>query len=298
MVKNLWFSLLFLFLSFLSSAQDGLITHYQFNPLSYNPAFAGETGLFSIRGIIGNQFNGTIQLNQVNQILAFDGQLYNNSGLAFQGYRSNTGNLLSTGLGFSYSKGYNVNDLKLKVGLNSGILIRNNILTTSVGQQTAPFLGAGFLAYYKGFFMGVSKPMIFASKRIFEQKPVYFQAGYIYDFEKFISFNANALFYNDFQSNKMNQDVNFKLWLNHRVGLGLSYRTNRIYNYLKNSTSFVPSLEYRLSKSTLLGMSYDSNVVNSISMPGSEIALNGVFQLTFKYTNDPEKGESTFYNKF
>ncbi|MBK9934761.1 MAG: type IX secretion system membrane protein PorP/SprF [Cytophagaceae bacterium] len=293
------FSSFLLFFS-IAKGQDGLIRQYQFNQLSFNPAFAGENGIFSVKTLLGQQFNGTLRFNQVNQVLAIDGQLFNQGGLAFQAYRSNLGNVLSRGLLTSYSKGFDLGELLIKGGINGGLMI-TNIVTNAVNMQVAPFAGMGFLASYKGVFAGVSKPMLIYSKNVIDKKPAFIQLGYIYSPQSsLLNFNVNSIFYT--YSNKNNIDFNAKAWYNQRVGLGVSVRNDKIYNYFEKNLSVVPSIEYKLYKTVHVGISYDKNEIRDIGAtnPTLENDLNfrGVFQLFFRYTSNPEQGESKFYNKF
>ncbi len=295
-MKKLTFCFLLFFILNQAFGQNGITNQYQFNYLSLNPALAGENGNFSIKGILGNQFNGTIKPNQVSQILVIDGQLYNKSGLALQGFRNNSGNLTSTGLNISYSKGIEVGDLFLKLGANSGVIVQpNNIVNVSAQQLIAPFLGLGTIAHFKGVFLGVSKPMVIASKKIYEPKPIYLNIGYIFDAERAISFNANTLLAYDLPSKTNSLDINLKTWLFNRLGLGFSYRNNKILsNY--NKSTLQPIVEYRFSDSFKIGLTYNEspNLYNGSQVPTNQIQTNGIFQLMFKYSNSVNDSKFLF----
>ena len=296
-MKRKLLTLFLIISSFFAFSQTALVNQYHFNYLAFNPALAGENAPFTLKGMLGNQFNGTTRFNQVNQVLVLDGQLYNKAGLAFQGYRSNVGNIISTGLGFSYSRGFEMGDLKLKVGANSGIFIQPNMLSLSVNQQVSPYLGVGVFASYKGVFLGVSNPMLVASNRIFEQKPYYINLGYLYESESALSFNANTLVYFDPNIQKNNIDFNLKASYNKRLGVGASYRMNKIYSYYDKPNVLIPFAEYKVSKYMWLGLSYNSNTVALAGTGASSIKSTGVFQFLIKYNNDDTGGDSWFFNK-
>ena len=300
MKKNRILTTVLLLVSFCTIAQDGLVKQYQFNQLSYNPAYAGENGIFSVKTLLGQQFNGTLRPNQVNQMLVIDGQLYNQGGIAFQAFRSNIGNVLSRGFLTSYSKGFELGEVSVKAGIDAGLMINNQIVL-SANSQIAPFVGAGGLVMYKGLFAGISKPMAVASKKIVDSKPVYFQLGYIHSPENSLfHFNINALLYNF--SNQNNIDLNTKFWYNQRVGLGLSLRKNNIYRNFEKTWSLIPSVEYKMYKSVHVGISYDNNKLTDPLSGGSsyenDLNLRGIFQLYFRYTSNPNQGDSKFFNKF
>jgi type IX secretion system PorP/SprF family membrane protein len=281
-----------------SKAQYALVKNYQFNYLSVNPALAGEQGAFALKGILGNQFNGTLRPNQVSQVLVIDGQLYNKAGMAFQGFRSNSGNVMSTGFSCSYSKGFQVGDLQLKAGSQMGLIVQPNLLFAQGNQWLSPYMGFGLMGGFKGLFAGLSKPMLLYSKSITEAKPVYFNLGYLFNTESPIGFNINTLVAYETHTKIKNLDFNVKLNYNKRVGVGVSWRNNKLYNdYNSKATTLLPFVEYQISKSMLLGLSYDkqpSSLQNSTSMIP---VVSGVFQLMFRYNNAKADNESWYYNK-
>lgn len=297
-MKNILLLNLLIAIPITTFAQSGLINSYQFNYLAINPAFAGENGNFGIKGILGNQFNGTLKPNQVSQVVVIDGQLYNKSGLAFQGFRDNSGNLVSTGFGFSFSKGYELGDFKLKAGLQASLKVQPNLLTVQGNQNLSPYAGLGTILFYKNVFIGISKPMILASKNITEPKPLFFQLGFIYDSERLISFNINTLIARDFTLNQQNIDLNVVGWLNKRIGLGTSVRNNSLNTFLpKDKNSFLPFAQYKVNSTILVGISYDSNVPTFGSQISSTLSVPGIFQLFVRFGGKSAGEESWFYNK-
>lgn len=292
-------TLVLLFLTFsLAKAQVGLINQYQFNYLALNPALAGENSPFTLKGLMGKQFNGSVNFNSVNQLLVLDGQLYKKSGIAFQGYRNNAGNIINTGLGMSYAKGFEIGELKLKIGANASFFIQPNLLSTQISQRVMPHGGLGVFGIYKNAFLGVSNTMLVASKRINEPKPFLANIGYIFENESLLSFNVNSLYYYDLNSKKNNMDFNLKMWVNKRFSMGASYRINNIYSFYQKSKSILPFVEYKATKTLNFGLSYNSNAVNSSSIPSNNLQLGGIFQFMIKYNNDETGGDSWLFDKF
>lgn len=292
--------LLFFLISKLGFSQIGLLNQYHLNYLAINPAMAGENSPFTLKAILGNQFNGSIRLNEVNQILVLDGQLYNKTGLAFQGYRNNSGNIISTGLGFSYAKGHEIGELKLRFGANAGIFIQPNNASANLSQSVLPHSGLGVFSSYKGMFLGVSNPMLLASRKIGELKPFLVNVGYLFHTESLISFNANVLYYHDFQTQRKSHDLNLKVAINNRFGLGASYRANKMFFYDPSGpkASIIPFAEYKATKSMTFALSYDANPPTANTSNAPNLALGGVFQFMLKYNNDDTGGDSWFFNKF
>jgi type IX secretion system PorP/SprF family membrane protein len=296
-MKKVFLILLFL-ISHRGFSQIGLLKQYHLNYLAINPALAGENGPFTLKGILGNQFNGSVRLNQVNQILVLDGQLYNKGGLAFQGYRNNSGNIITTGLGFSYAKGYEIGELKLKIGANAGIFIQPNMLAANLSQRVLPHGGLGVFSSYKGVFLGVSNPMLLASSKIGEQKPMLVNAGYIFDNESIFGFNANVLYYHDIQTSRNSYDFNFKASVNNRFGIGASYRFNKLMAYGESKPTLLPFAEYKATRTMTFALSYDSSPTIGNTPNTANLAVGGVFQLMVKYNSDDSGGDSWFFGKF
>jgi len=291
-----WLSLIFLlFITELSYSQSGLTRQYQFNYLSLNPALAGENGSFGLKGILGNQFNGTIRPNQVSQIVAIDGQLYNNSGLSFQGFRSNVGNLISTGITLGYAKGFELGDATIKFGVNTGIFVQPNVITVAGKQRVSPYAGLGILFKYQNAWLGVSNPVAFYSKRITESRPLFINLGYLYNAVDGLDLHANVL--GGVATNQKMFDVNVKAWLFERLCLGASYRMRDI-GLTTSNENLIPFVEVKVSRTINLGLSYDSNYGrNELNSPVAQ-NQNGVFQLLFRYNSsgaEQEKGQSEIF---
>ena len=292
------FLIILFFISQKGFSQIGLLKQYHLNYLAINPALAGENSPFTLKGILGNQFNGSIRFNQVNQVLVLDGQLYNKSGLAFQGYRNNSGNIISTGLGFSYAKGFEIGELKLKMGANAGIFIQPNMLATNLSQRVLPHGGLGVFSSYKGVFLGVSNPMLLASRQIGEQKPMLVNAGYIFENESIFGFNANVLYYHDFRTERNSYDFNFKASINNRLGLGASYRSNKLMAYGESKATLIPFAEYKATRTMSFALSYDNRPTTESTPSTPNLAVGGVFQFMLKYNSDDSGGDSWFFGKF
>ena len=154
------------------------------------------------------------------------------------------------------------------------------------------------LGSYKGAFLGVSNPMLISSRKIGEQKPLFVNLGYIYDTESIIGLNANVLYYHDFQTDQKSYDLNLKGTFNSRLGLGLSYRANRLYVNSSSKATLIPFVEYKATRSMSFALSYDSNPTRIDSPNAPNLALGGVFQFMLKYNSDDTGGDSWFFGKF
>lgn len=289
----------FVLCSLVSYGQIGLQNQYHFNYLALNPALAGENGPFTIKGIVGNQFNGNLRFNELSHVLVLDGQLYNKTGLAFQSSSDNY--VVTSGNNFSLSlaKGAEAGDFRIKGGINLGLAILP-VYGVASGPQAAFNAGAGVFMSYNGAFAGVSKPSLYTSKDDPTMKgPVYVNAGYASDDEYFVSYNANVLWAG--MDGRNNFDVNLKLWFNKRLALSGSYRINKIFGYYSKEKSFIPAAEYKFTEDLTLGLAYNTNTLQYTATPvGSNpnFNLNGIFQFYLKYNRSDRRGDSWYYDQF
>jgi len=288
-------------ISLASRAQIGLQNQYHFNYLALNPALAGENGPFTIKGIVGNQFNGNLRFNQLSHVLVLDGQLYNKTGLAFQSSSDNYGNSSGNNFSLSLSKGAELGDFRLKGGINAGLAILPTYALVSSSPRTSFNAGLGIFMSYYGAFLGVSKPSLYVSKNDFSVKePFYLNAGYTSEGdENFVTYNANVLWAG--MDGRNNFDFNLKLWFNKRLALAGSYRINKIFDYYTKQKSFIPSAEYKFTEDLSLGLAYNTNTLQYSTAPGTSnpnFRMNGIFQFYLKYNRADRKGDSWYYDKF
>ena len=93
-------------------AQDILYNNSNFNLLALNPAFAGARKEFSLTGLFGNQFNGTVTPQQVSQVLSLDGQTGNhNNGLGLQAFNNGLANQNQQGVLIDYAYRLPISDI-------------------------------------------------------------------------------------------------------------------------------------------------------------------------------------------
>jgi hypothetical protein len=296
------FSRLLILLFFLgfnqTFSQGGLTERNQFNYLAVNPAFAGGTGAFGIRAVTESQL-AALRFNKLSQILVLDGQLYGNTGLAFQGYTVNAGNLISTGLSGAYSKGFEFQDFRLRLGLNGGLLVLPNLLTAQSSIRSSYYSGLGLLASYKALLFGFSKPVLVSSKNFPESDPNFFQLGYLKSQEEAsLNFYIMAILKNQANSNRLN--LNSKVILKNKIGIGFSLRNADDFTTTsQKKITFYPFADFKFNKKMTLGLGYNPNsFIVDPQYPGSQIqnalTINGSIQFYVKYVNDIEFAKSWY----
>jgi hypothetical protein len=272
------------------SAQIGFWEQSQFNYSSINPAYIGERGSFSVNGILGNQFNGTIRPNQISQIVTIDGQLYGNkSNLGFNGFRGLSSNgVFSNSMYLSYSYAVSVNDLKIKIGVNTGLLVVPVASISAVGNSVSPFVGFGFSAFYKGLIAGISNPIAFSKNNLFSSKPYFINAGYLFKPASNLSFSVMTIYEHNTEKIYGNAvTINPKLILNDKFAFGVSARSRFYTTNESNQTSLIPILQYQASSGIQFGISYNHNP-RSQNTQNLNLANSGVAQLMVRIQTDKE----------
>ena len=284
-----------LVLSFKATAQEALWTNYHFSNLSINPALTGERGYLGVTGLIGSQFTGSISPQAVSQIVVADAPLQKSPAhnVGFQGFNSRLGNISNIGLNLTYAYRYSGEGYKLSVGADAGFMVQPNTLANNAINLLSPFAGFGVAGSTENFFVSVSNPLFFINENriIAGKKPWFFMGGASLGSPEKVMLNLSTLI----ELNTNNQagnggDLNAKLWLGGRAGIGLSYRTSGEQGFEDLSQKIVYSFEYQFSTSIRMGVSFDENPLQGIrfSQFGGSGQAPSVFQVALIYRALPK----------
>ena len=264
-------------------AQFGLSDDYPFNLLAVNPAFAGERGNFGVTALLGNQFVGSFTPRQVSQIISLEGKVgTGNSSIGFQGYRNSLGTATNSGLSLSYAYALNFDLVRLSFGLNGGFGVSPPVIgSTSFANQLIPYAGLGLMAAIKNGFVSVSAPTLVSKTNLFipTRKPINVMLGYRLGSSESIALNISALA--GFERNNSLSNfyhINPKIWISNKVGFGGSIRFKQ-----NDDSNIVPFLQYRVSESSSVGITYDPNPFSAIPTQPGFSPQSGVIQLVYKY---------------
>ncbi len=284
-------------------AQGGLQDQYQFNYLAINPAFTGERGNFGFTAQLGNQFNGTIAPNQVSQIFALDGKVGSGNGaLGFQGYRINQGGIYNSGLNLNYGHEIKSDNFSLRLGSDVGVFILPNFITNAdVLDRFSVYFGFGALFQSQNFFASIASPTIITFKKtsLLKEKPVTLLLGYSFSFAQNIQLNLSTLASVPSDNNYSRKfHLNAKLWLSDKFGFGGSFRYLGNNSSVPASSKFIPTVEYKISSGSRLGLSYDSSPLSDITNNPQYSNPNGIFQLLYRYDLIQDGQKTPLSNNF
>lgn len=276
-------------------AQQALWANYQFSNLGINPALTGERGYLGVTGLIGNQFTGSIRPQAVSQIVIADAPLQNSSAhnIGFQGFNSRLGNINNIGLNLTYAYRYVAEGYKLSVGADAGFMVQPNTLANNAINLLSPFAGFGVAGSTEKFFVSVSNPLFFINENriIAGKKPWFFMGGTSIGNPEKLLLNLSSLI----ELNTNNQvgnggDLNAKIWLGGRAGLGVSYRTSGTQGFEDLAKKVVYSFEYQFSTTIRMGVSFDENPLQGVRFNqfGGSGQTPSVFQVALNYRALPK----------
>ncbi len=211
-MKKVFFILVFLLCLQSKAQQDPMFTHYAYNTLWLNPAYAGTRNLLTFTGIHRAQwlnFDGTPKTTSFSIHAPI---VLGKSGAGFNVISDQLGVTKSTWISGDYAYHVRLNKTsKLSFGVKGLVnMYRNSVSTLSlITQSDAAFAtdvrsvlpNAGFGMYYfsKTYYIGISCPKMLqnklnnsASLLSREQRHYYVIAGYAYEFSRDITFKPTA----------------------------------------------------------------------------------------------------------
>lgn len=158
---------------------DPKLSVFTFNPLFYNPAFAGAGGGMSVIGIHSSQFTGFDGAPQTQYLSAHGLWEESNLGLGLDFVNDQFGTTKETGLNANLAYYLRLgSDLRLAFGMKAGVnyvRIDYNSLNISEPDEdilqelqfnmVQPNVGFGFFLFSERFYLGMSTPSVFLSDR-------------------------------------------------------------------------------------------------------------------------------------
>ncbi|GAB3904127.1 type IX secretion system membrane protein PorP/SprF [Larkinella knui] len=276
--------------------REVLYSQYLINPLTINPAFAGSRESLTMTAVFRRKWFGLQgQSFPITQSFGADGSLAGGKiGIGFQALNDRMG-LYST-TGFYGSLAYRItlpSMAKLSFGASGGI----NVIpiydpaSSSGINKAMPSVGAGVYYEAERFWAGVSVPELVnrpisiaggQNAPVRYQRPVFINFGGRLVAGEGIDFLPSILLTQQ-TDHPLGIDLNAKVWIEQKLGLGLSYRANNS-TLITTMNYFVAMAEYELSKSIRVGYSLSSKQVENPFYP-----QKSVHELIFRFTPSPTK---------
>jgi len=250
-MKRIFKTFFFLLIPLALSGQLAPVTsQYVLNPLSINPAFAGNRGALNIAAFYRRQWAGIAGAPETIT-LAADAPLLNSKlGLGFIIANDKIGVTKETHFMTNYSYKINMNKGELSLGLGAGLIATNtawsDLVVLDPGDENfltdsrvfiVPDFSFGIYYSYQNFFAGMSIPKLLGYKFNMEKNkynllfnPAQYNyllnVGYVYNLNESVKIFPSTLVTVS-PGEKILVDLNGYVGFNDRMWAGASYRTNR-----------------------------------------------------------------------
>ena len=253
------------------SQQDAQASMYFFNPLNYNPAYAGTRGSLNLTAVNRSQWVGwegapRTQFLSIHAPIARK-RIGLGANLSYDniGSRSN----VSAMANFAYHLQLNSNSLRLSFGASAGInsnqydfngLIVNdatdiNYLTSN--KSVSPNFGTGLYLHSNKGYLGFSIPRLIEksidnnTSKSFLQRHYYLTSGYVFNLNSVTDIKPSILIKYT-QNAPITVDVNYSMLFYKKLWIGLMYRMNESIGFnssflIKDSFTFGYSFDYPIN---------------------------------------------------
>lgn len=256
------------------SQQDAMFTHYMYNTLWLNPAYAGTRDALTVTGIHRSQWVG-FDGAPLDQTLTMHAPFYKGKmgwGLSVQNDKIGPTRNLFIGGDYAYQLKLNKKS-KLGLGLKAMVNIFNNNISglkledesqtdqafAQNFQTITPNFGAGVYYHRERFYLGLSTPKLIENKlggttvSYNEQRHYFLIMGAVFNLNKnlklkptcFVKATASAPIEGDFTANFILMD---------KLTLGAMYRTGDAFGAL---------LGYSFTDQFTVGYSFDWSMANT-----------------------------------
>ena len=292
-MKNYTFLGLLCLLSLGLAAQNDLgYTHFVFNKLPYNPAYAGSRDGLDARLLYRNQWSGIDGAPTTLSANAHGSFFRQRVGLGVDLQSDQIGKTQRQLAGLSYSYRITLKqELRLSVGLRTGIeharvdwtlanpeTTGDNAIPTAAATALRPNFGAGIYLSSSTFYAGLSMPRMLNSPvdpsngldtdAYSYRRSTYFMAGYIARLNSQLRFKPSLLVTHNAAA-PLDVDVQANFLLLDKLWLGVGHRLG---------DSFDALVQYELDNGLQLGLSYD------FTTSQLQKATSGSYELLVGYT--------------
>ncbi|MUU77741.1 PorP/SprF family type IX secretion system membrane protein [Winogradskyella endarachnes] len=267
--------------------QDPQYTHYMYNTLSVNPAYAGQRETLSVVGLHRSQWVGIDGAPQT-QSLSIHSPLRNERvGLGLNIVKDALGPATESFIdaSFSYTIPLNANDLKLSFGAKGGLHILDTDWSKGRFQNTdpnnfgeninliSPMIGAGLYLHTRKWYLGLAVPNFIQTEHYddyeesvaTERMHFYFIGGYVFNISESTELKP-ALMLKGVSGAPLIADVSANFWYQKKLTFGLAWRWD-------DSVSALAGIQ--VTPGMFVGYSYDmtSTGLNNYNSGTHEVTL-------------------------
>jgi type IX secretion system PorP/SprF family membrane protein len=294
--KTLGISIYFICSSFeLVAQQDEQLSQYIFNPLYFNPAYAGTRGNLNVVGVHRSQWVGMKGAPQTQFLSAHSPISVKNMALGFNLVNDKIGARNRTSFYGNYAYTLRINS---KHRLNLGVSFGGDMMAVDFNKlkakdqdemdylasfsKTTFNIGSGLYYHADRFYVGLSTPRFLESKltknnitfnETYTKRHYFLTGGYVHPINTILDIKTSMLL-KITENSPMTMDINIHAYFNKKWWLGLMYRKHE---------SIGMNFAFQYKESMQIGYAYDFpiNGLNTVKNAGShEIML--MFDLNSK----------------
>lgn len=249
--------------------QDSQYTHYMYNTINVNPAYAGSRGVTSIFGLHRTQWAG-LEGAPTTNAFSINTPIENSRiglGVSFVNDKIGASDQNNIAIDISYtiptSEKY---DLSFGIKASGDLLnvdytklnrydVNNPLFQNNIDNAFSPNIGAGVYYHSDKLYLGFSVPNFLATKHfddnissaVEERLHYYFMGGYVFDVSHSVQFKPSVLT-KMVVGAPLQVDVSANVLLQDQFTLGLSYRW---------SAAVTAMAGIQITDGLLVGYSYD-----------------------------------------
>lgn len=261
--------------SFIKAQQDAMFTHYMFNTLWLNPAYAGTREALTITGIHRSQWVGFDGAPQVQSLTMHSPILNGKLGVGLSVLNDKIGPTRSTLVALDVAYQVKIDKKsKLSFGLKGlANIYKNSLAPLNLDQQSdlsfsknqqmiLPNAGAGVYYFRERFYAGLSTPKLMENKlngaggvsaASKEQRHFFIIVGCVFDIAKDIKLKPTA-FFKATKAAPLQADLTGTFIFMDKINAGIMYRTGDAAGIL---------LGYNITEQFYAGYSFDWSFANT-----------------------------------
>lgn len=273
MKKYIYLSIIVFFVFVQSNAQSlPIYSQYMSNMVNINPAYAGNQQTPSLTFLWREQWAG-LQGSPTTKSITYEGSINDNKvGLGVQLFEDKYVNYIKrTGVNLYYNIRIPVSEngsirMGLKAGLyndskslmNASAFQSGDIALTNNLNTIIPLAGGGLYYEDKRFYLGLAVPDLItfsntqsysADRGLYQVNDIHYfvHSGYLINVNDELVVKPSVLI-KSVKGAPLEMDLNTNVWLENKIGLGVSYRTNQ---------TILAMVETKIQSKFRLGYAYD-----------------------------------------